>query len=110
MKLRYAIKYVADMDEAVAFYRDIMDLPLRFQSPHWSEFDTGSETKLALHSASDEHPAGSTSLAFGTDDLDAFHASRMAMGVDFTLPPTQQQWQRIARLRDSEGAELTIGG
>jgi lactoylglutathione lyase len=109
MKLRYAIKYVADMGKAVAFYRDVMDLPLRFQSPDWSEFETG-ETTLALHGASDEHPAGSAGLAFGTDDLDAFHISRAAMGVDFIMPPTQQDWARTARIRDSEGAELTIGG
>ena len=109
MKLRYAIKYVADMDKAVAFYRDLMGLPLRFQSPHWSEFDTG-ETSLALHSASDDHPAGSAGLAFGTDDLDAFYESRTAMGADFAMPPTKQQWQRVARIRDSEGAELTVGG
>ena len=57
MRLSYAIKFVSDMDTAVAFYRDSLGLPLTFQSPFWSEFDTG-ETKLALHPASDENPAG----------------------------------------------------
>jgi catechol 2,3-dioxygenase-like lactoylglutathione lyase family enzyme len=33
MKLNYVIKYVADMNEAVAFYRDTLGLELRFQSP-----------------------------------------------------------------------------
>ena len=51
-KLSYAIKFVADMDRLVAFYRDVLGLPLKFQSPGWSEFLTG-ETTLALHAADD---------------------------------------------------------
>ena len=60
MRLTYAIKYVADMDRAIAFYRDKLGLDLKFQSPFWSEFATG-ETVLALHPASDDKPAGSES-------------------------------------------------
>ena len=41
MKLTYAIKYVADMDRAVAFHRDVLGLALKFQSPFWTEFATG---------------------------------------------------------------------
>ena len=47
MRLNYAIKFVSDMDAGVAFYRDALGLAPRFQSPFWSEFDTG-ETTLAL--------------------------------------------------------------
>ncbi len=50
MRLDYAIKFVGDMDSAVEFYRDALGLPLKFQSPFWSEFETG-ETTLALHPA-----------------------------------------------------------
>jgi catechol 2,3-dioxygenase-like lactoylglutathione lyase family enzyme len=57
MRLNYAIKFVSDMDAAVAFYRDALGLKLHFQSPFWSEFETG-ETKLALHPASDDNPPG----------------------------------------------------
>src|SRR5678816_3678782 len=48
MRLSYAIKYVADMARAIAFHRDVLGLPLKFQSPEWSEFATG-QTTLALH-------------------------------------------------------------
>ncbi len=51
MKLSYVIKFVGDMDRAVKFYRDVLGLPLKFESPGWSEFATG-ETTLALHPAS----------------------------------------------------------
>ena len=48
MKLNYVIEFVADMDRAVKFYRDVLGLSLKFQSPGWSEFSTG-ETSLGLH-------------------------------------------------------------
>lgn len=109
MRLSYVIKFVADMDRAVAFYRDTLGLPLRFQSPEWSEFETGGTT-LALHMASDEHPAGSAQLGLGTEDLPGFYAARAQHGVTFTAPPTPVHGVQIARFLDSEGAECSIGG
>jgi catechol 2,3-dioxygenase-like lactoylglutathione lyase family enzyme len=44
-KLSYAIKFVADMDRAVQFYRDTLGLSLKFQSPGWSEFVTGQKRR-----------------------------------------------------------------
>jgi catechol 2,3-dioxygenase-like lactoylglutathione lyase family enzyme len=55
-QLRYVIKFVADMGKAVTFYRDVLGLKVKFESPGWSEFVTG-ETTLALHPASDENPS-----------------------------------------------------
>jgi predicted enzyme related to lactoylglutathione lyase len=107
MKLNYVIKYVADMDKAVAFFRDRLGLELRFQSPHWTEFATG-ETTLALHASSDKHPAGSSSLGFGVDDIDEFCKSAAQDGVEFTSEPTETFGHRIARFKDSEGAECGV--
>ena len=55
MKLKYAMKFVAEMDQSVALHRDMLGLKLRFQSPGWTEFGTG-ETTLALHPASANYP------------------------------------------------------
>src|SRR3954467_15738612 len=107
MRLAYAIKYVADMDKAVAFHRDTLGLTLKFESPFWSEFDTGATT-LALHAADADHPAGQVQLGFGCDDLAAFYAAREANGVTFTAPPAPMHGAMIARFRDSEGAETSI--
>ena len=38
---RVVIKFVADMDKAVKFYRDVLGLKVKFESPGWSEFVTG---------------------------------------------------------------------
>lgn len=109
MKLTYVIKYVADMEQAVKFYQDQLGLALRFQSPGWSEFETG-ETTLALHEASEEHPAGTAQLGFGVPDIDRFYAENKDNGVEFTSAPTESFGSRIAKFKDSEGAECSLSG
>jgi catechol 2,3-dioxygenase-like lactoylglutathione lyase family enzyme len=109
MRLSYVMKFVADMDKAVAFYRDVLGLKLRFASPGWSEFETG-ETTLALHQASDTHPAGSCQIGFTVEDIDAFFQDKGAKGVVFTRPPTMEHGAKLADFVDSEGAEVSVSG
>ena len=109
MRLNYAIKFVSDMDAAVAFYRDAIGLPLLYQSPFWSEFDTG-ETKLALHPASADNPAGSVQIGLGSADIDNFYAAGQTPGLVFTSPPTDVHGTRVARFRDPDGAEISVSG
>src|SRR5260370_29818528 len=87
MQLNYAIKFVSDMDAAVAFYRDTLGMSPGFQAPFWSEFDTG-ETKLALHPASAENPAGIGQPRLPHAHLHSFHAAAQSHRVVFTPPPT----------------------
>ena len=107
MRLTYAIKYVADMERAIAFHRDVLGLPLKFESPFWSEFDTGGTT-LALHPITGDHKPGEVQLGFAVPDLDAFYGARGEKGLDFTMPPTPQFGRTLARFRDCEGAETTV--
>lgn len=107
--LTYAIKFVADMDAAVAFHKSELGLPLRFRSPEWSEFDTG-QTTLALHVASRDNPAGTCQLGFRVADIDGFCAERRAHGVVVVAPPTELHGRRIAKLRDVDGAEFSVSG
>jgi catechol 2,3-dioxygenase-like lactoylglutathione lyase family enzyme len=48
MRVNYVIVLVSGMSRSVAFYRDTLGIPLKFESPGWIEFDTGGAT-LALH-------------------------------------------------------------
>jgi lactoylglutathione lyase len=108
-QLRYVIKFVADMDKAVGFYRDVLGLELKFESPGWSEFATG-ETILALHPASEKNPAGKIELGFTVGDVDAFYRDMSAKGVLFTMPPKQQDFGGVlAQFVDSEGAHCSVG-
>jgi lactoylglutathione lyase len=109
MKLGYVIKFVADMNRAVKFYRDVLGLQLKFESPEWSEFVTG-ETTLALHPASAKKPAGTIELGFSVPDIQKFHQDMLAKGVQFTMPPTQQDFGgELAQFVDSEGAHCSVG-
>src|SRR5215471_12768436 len=108
-QLKYAIKFVADMHNAVKFYRDTLGLPLKLQSPGWSEFVTG-ETTLALHPASDKNPAGKVELGFTVADVEAFYRDMSAKGVLFSMPPKKQDFGGVlAQFVDSEGVHCSVG-
>jgi catechol 2,3-dioxygenase-like lactoylglutathione lyase family enzyme len=40
MRVNYAIVFVSDMNRSVSFCRDVVGLPLKFESPEWTEFST----------------------------------------------------------------------
>ena len=109
VNLGYAIHFVADMDRAVAFYRETVGLELKFSSPEWSEFATGATT-LALHPASPENRAGTTHLGLHTDDISGVHRSLTAAGVRFTRAPTPAHGITLAEFVDSEGARVSLSG
>ncbi|PYT00692.1 MAG: hypothetical protein DMF63_06540 [Acidobacteria bacterium] len=107
MQLKYVIKYVADIDRAVAFYRDTLGFELRMQYPRWTEFSTGQMT-LALHPSSDEHPPGSTSIGFGVDDFDGFFSKAKEDGIEFTAEPTDMHGleSHASKIRKAPNAAL----
>jgi lactoylglutathione lyase len=109
-KLSYAIEFVGDMSRAVKFYRDVIGLPLRFESPQWSEFSTG-ETTLALHPASDKNPAGKVEIGFEVPDLQKFYSDMTTRGVTFPVAPTKQEYGgMLAQFQDTEGASVSVSG
>lgn len=108
LKLAHVIEFVADMDGAVRFYRDVIGPPLKFQSSEWSEFVTG-ETSLAPHPASETKPAGHIELGLHVDDLPRLYQEMSAKGVRFSMPPTSQDYGRmLAQFVDSEGAHISV--
>ncbi len=108
MKLNYVIEFVGDMRRAVSFYRDVLGLPLKFESPGWSEFSTG-EISLGLHPASETNPAGSIEPGLNVTNLGKFHQDMSAKGVQFSLPPTKQDYGgMLAQFVDSEGRRCSV--
>ena len=109
-RLSYIIEFVADMDRAIKFYKDVIGLPLKFQSPQWSEFATG-EIVLALHPSSVRNPAGKLEMGFNVPDLQQFHAEMTAKGVEFPMAPTRQDFGgMLAQFVDTEGAHISVSG
>lgn len=108
LKLSHVIEFVDDMNRAVKFYRDIVGLPLKFESPEWSEFATG-DTTLALHPTNGRHAAGAIQLGFTVADIAKFHGEMSAQGVKFTMPPTKQDYgNTLAQFVDSEGGRCSV--
>jgi lactoylglutathione lyase len=108
--LSYIIEFVGDMDRAFAFYRDVVGLPPKFQSPGWSEFSTG-PTTLALHPASDQNPVGKLEIGFEVPDVATFYDEMRAKGLTFAVTPKKQDYGGvIAQFLDSEGATVTVSG
>ena len=116
-KVDYIKVNVSDMSRSVAFYRDILGLLLKFESPAWTEFQTGATT-LALHlkrarldgegQAPPEPLAGTCSIGFSVEDVAATHRQLEARGAQFVLAPTVQANEgiRLAACVDPDG--LTI--
>jgi lactoylglutathione lyase len=104
----YTMVIVSDMNRSVEFYRDKLGIPLKFQSPDWTEFQTGATT-LALHGGGvrqDQAPAGdpskqagTCSIGFNVEDVDKTFAELQARGILFVMPPTQ---------REGEGIKLAV--
>lgn len=112
----HAMIFVSDMARSIAFYRDVLGLPVRFESPEWTEFDTPGST-LALHLADDARPAGpppntaagGCQLGFTVDDLDAFHQEMVARGVPCLQPPEVEDFGgRLAGYTDPDGTPLWV--
>jgi lactoylglutathione lyase len=108
-KFTYAIKFVSDMDKAVAFYRDTFGLTVRFASPEWSEFETG-EVTLALHPASDKNPAGGVEIGFSARGLARIYEDRAANGLAFSEAPRLEHGTLLSQVLDCEGAKVSLSG
>jgi lactoylglutathione lyase len=103
-QIDYTMIIVSDMARSVEFYRDLLGLPLKFESPGWTEFATGATT-LALHGGGKPLPpptgnpgdqfAGTCSIGFSVADVDKTYQELQAKGVHFVMPPTRQEAEGI---------------
>jgi len=112
MKLTYAMAFVSDMARSVAFYRDVVGLPLKFESPEWTEFATEGAT-FALHRGEPGDGAGAKQAGlcrpgFGVEDLDAFHQRMLDAGVPCTQQPRDVFGTRIAQYSDPDGLVISV--
>ena len=112
MIIQYAVIFVSDMAQATAFYRDILELPLRFESSHWTEFESQGAT-LALHvsdiavSSAPAKAPGVVRIGFRVDDLDAFHERMLARNVPCVREPETEYGAKIAQYSGPDGLEFS---
>lgn len=116
MRVNYAIVFVSDMKRSVAFYRDVIGLPLKYETPHWTEFATDGAT-LALHvhegpgSGKDDPrqvPAGRCRPGLSVPDLDAFHEKMVENAVPCIEAPAELFGVRLAQYLDPDGLGISV--
>ena len=107
MQLAYVMVFVDDMDAGVGFYRDALGLPLRFASPGWTEFDTGTTT-LALHPSSKDNPAGTMRLGFQVPDMTVCRTQLAQAGVPLTAEPRAEHGVLLAEFAGPAGVRNSL--
>jgi lactoylglutathione lyase len=115
-KIDYLMAMVSNMEASVKFYRDALGLKLRFESPEWSEFDTGATT-LALHKAvrpggkaSQGSAPGTLQIGFNVEDIESAAVMLKERGVRFIQEPTLQPREgiKLAILIDPDGMAISV--
>jgi len=117
-QIDYVMVTVSSMSRSVDFYRDKLGLALKFESPEWTEFETGS-TVLALHGGGKLRPnmnekteslAGTCSIGFTVDNLEKKFEELNSKGVVFVMPPTQREEEgiKLAVLLDPDGLPISL--
>jgi lactoylglutathione lyase len=117
MRVNYAIVFVSDMQQSVSFYRDVIGLPLRFESPGWTEFATDGAT-LALHATrasisqeddAQQECAGRCRPGLSVPNLDDFHQRMIDLNVPCIQEPKEIFGARIAQYVDPDGLAISVG-
>jgi catechol 2,3-dioxygenase-like lactoylglutathione lyase family enzyme len=105
---------VDNMDKAVAFYRDRLGLPVKYESADWVELDAGNVTiALRRHGSGPEgRPElgvgeGAT-LVFEVDDIEAAKAELEDQGVEFVGGVFEYGSVKLAAFEDLHGNVLQI--
>jgi catechol 2,3-dioxygenase-like lactoylglutathione lyase family enzyme len=83
--LDHVYYWTRDMDRAVAFYGEVLGLPLlRREDDQWALFDAG-PVQFALHGSIEGHPVapGGATAVFRVDDLDGAVRALQERGVEF---------------------------
>ncbi|MGZ8620344.1 MAG: VOC family protein [Actinomycetota bacterium] len=107
-ELDHVYYWVRDMDAAVAFYRDVLELALvRRDGDEWAEFEAG-PVRLALH-GTDEPGHASGTVVFRVVDLDEARFTLRDRGarVDDHVGEVEG-FARFVTVRDPDGNPVQL--
>ncbi|SRR6266498_3159546 len=109
--MAYVILYVTDLDVSIAFYRDVLGLPFKFQDAGYAEFATNG-TRLGLYERRRAQwliggtvtPGPAAEIVFMVDEVDAHARSLAERGAVIISAPTDRPWgHRTVHMADPDG-------
>jgi len=105
---------VDDLERGVAFYRDVLGLPLLFQAPPQMAFFMCGQVRLLVGVPPPGQKAQrGSAIYFRVSDIHAVHSTLAGKGVRFLAPPhlvhrTPQQELWLAEFTDPDGNQLAL--
>lgn len=111
-RISYITLWVNEYDACLAFYRDMLELPLETADENFAQFGTQG-TRLYLHRLGQKSPLRSRALEihFEVPNVDVVYDELLERGVEFEHQPANMPWgTRMAAFRDPEGNAIEIVG
>lgn len=101
---------VEDMQRALGFYRDVLGLAVKMESPEWSELDaSGVSIGLNARETAATGTSGGAVITFQPErGIQAEVEALQGKGVEFTGGVSSYDWGSVAPFRDSEGNDLQL--
>jgi lactoylglutathione lyase len=105
----FPIFHTADLERAVAFYRDRLGFEERYRFENYATIGLG-ELSLGLTEVAELERPGRASLWLYCDDVDAEIEALREAGVEIVREPEDMEWgERMAAVRDQDGNEIYLG-
>ena len=103
--LTMAMLISRDLARSRDFYRDVLGLKVRVDSPGWVDFDLGGPVTLGIHPPTEDLQVtpGSLQLGFEVEDVDVFVEEARAKGVPIVMEPMRESFGRLALILDPDG-------
>jgi predicted enzyme related to lactoylglutathione lyase len=105
---------VDDFERGLAFYRDVLGLPLLFAAPpQMAFFQCGTVRVLVGVTPAGQRVQRGSQIYFGVKDIQSVHSALSTQGVQFKAPPhvvnrsaTAEVW--LAEFVDPDGNQLAL--
>ena len=110
-RIQHVTVWVRDLPAAIAWYRDVLGLPLRLSDAKWAEFNTDGVTLILRPKDPREPSGGRTGVTFSIHDLGSCLTILQTRGVKVNHGPEAVLANvRVAEIEDLEGNRITLAG
>ena len=111
--LKSVMLVVKDTRRSREFYAEVLGLEAKVEGDDFSSVLTANGVEIELHAPHEGHyhavASKGTQLSIEVDDVDKWHATMSARGVEFSQSPKKMPWgTREAYLRDPDGYLIAL--